>query len=75
MTKYIIIGFTNPSLETSKADIKVLIKNDIIGLYWIESNYHLDMKSCWLKFDTREEADKYIKDTGLENCISYGIEV
>ena len=51
--KYIIIGYSNPNINTFKADIHILCKNDS-AIWW--SNKPDD--SYWL-FDTRKQAEEY----------------
>ena len=67
--KYIIIGYSNPNIQTFKADIRILCKNDS-AIWW--SNNADD--SYWL-FDTRKQAEEYMQLFSLSNCITYGIYV
>lgn len=73
MSKYIIVGYSNPDLKTSKADIKVLCTL-FNRSYWTEST-NKDLKEYWKLFNTRSEADKFIKEARLECCISYGVKI
>lgn len=73
MTRYIIVAYGNPSLKTSKADIKVLC-TIFNRNCWVESNNE-DLKEHWKLFNTRSEADKFIKKARLEHCISYGVKL
>lgn len=71
MTKYIIVGYSNPDLKTAKADVKVL--GEIFGrIFFTESNKDSDI---WKVFDTRTEAEEYIQNHRLDCCISYGVEI
>ena len=67
--KYIIIGYSNPNINTFKADIHILCKNDS-AIWW--SNKPDD--SYWL-FDTRKQAEEYCELWKLSNVITYGINV
>ena len=74
VTRYILIGYSNPNLKTSKADIKVYARNYYIGYFWCNT-CEIDCNTEYVMFDTRFEAEKFIKKTGFENVISYGIDV
>ena len=65
MTKYIILGFSNPNVKDNKADIRYYNDNG----FW--NNNIKEAK----RFDTRALCEDFIKEAALTNCISYGIEV
>ena len=72
--KYIIIGYSNPDLETMTANVKVLCRR--IGINFVSnyfSNSKEDLKNA-LTFADRNECDMYIKHLKMENCVSYGID-
>lgn len=73
--KYIILGYTNPNLNTGKADLNALC-NEGDNLYWTNSKNVLNKENTMnypKLFNSRSEADAFIKECDLECCISYGI--
>lgn len=69
--KYVIIGFNDPNLECSIANIKVLC-HDNHNFYW-EKTTMKENKKEWFRFNTREETDNFIKELNFELCTSYGV--
>ena len=70
MIKYVLVGFSNPNLGKGTADLTVLCQKQGC-MYWEATAKN--NRDNWLKFETREEAEKHAKN--FTNVITYGIQV
>lgn len=73
--KYIIIGYCVPDIKNGTANINVLC-DGINGCHWENPKYiNKNTDSQFKLFDTRKEAQKYIKNCKLDCCTTYGISI